>query len=189
MSKKLEELKKRISYFRSRRLASKIVKRPAIPQSLEELQTHILHSHLSIEKLMEEMIRVKIWAIAFDEKNPKPSMRVMSALMLVVDNLPYRRKNEVLQKLESLFKPLRGRINSLDKLRNKFTHTELSELLGEYNDTTTKGAQNIVKEYEFVEELMNGFLEIGRKVEDYTIYANFLRTLIEEAKKKSSASS
>ena len=159
---------------------------PSIPKTLEELQTYILHSHLEVEKLMEEMIRVKVWAKCFDKNNPLPSLGILTDLRLIVDGLPYRRKNEILCKLEPLFKPVSKSLNRVDGLRNKFAHTELSKLLTEYNADTLKGAQNIVNEYELIDGLIDEMVKIAQKVVDYTAYAGFMQEVINDTKDKSS---
>lgn len=179
----LKKLKQEIAHFQSLRLARKILVKPSIPRSLEELQTYILHSHLEVEKLMAEMIRVKIWAIVYTKENPQPSLRILAALMQLVDYVPYRRKNEILCKLETLFKPLSSRINTADKIRNIFAHTELSELLDEYDEGTVKGARKILDGYKFFYDLINEMVNTAKQVGEYDMYIDFIRGLISLVKK------
>lgn len=182
--KKLEKLTEKIRQFEKKSSLIKTILRPSIPPELEELQKHIINSHIEIEKLMSEMIRVKLWARVYDKSNPLPSIRLLGGIYQVVEYLPYKEKNRVLISLEPLFKPLKNRIKRMNEIRNEFAHTELRDLVKEYNLKDKNGAQKILYKYEFVEKLKDDIVNTGLKVKDYHTYAEFIKIIKGGAKKR-----
>lgn len=182
-----EELKKmvgQITLFQTKSLIKKSLIRPKVPSELEELQNDIINFFIEIEKLISDMIRVKLWAKVYDENNPLPSMRLLAAVYQIVEYLPYREKKRILVSLEHSFNHLRNRIMDMYKLRNEFAHLELRVLLKKYNTEDKNGAQNIIRKYKFMEKLLNDIVDTGLKVKDYSTYSNYMSKKINEARKQ-----
>lgn len=182
-NKKLTEIIEKIRNFEQKSILNKILIRPPIPKQLEELQKYIINSHIEVGKLMSEMIRVKLWASVYEKNNPIPSIRLLAGIRQVVEYLPYKDKTRILCLLESSFKPLKRRIMRINEIRNTFAHTELKELIKEYNVDNVSGAQKILDKYEFFEKLKEDLVEIGLKVKDYQDYAGFIQEFKESKKK------
>ncbi|MCX5636121.1 MAG: hypothetical protein NTX52_00305 [Planctomycetota bacterium] len=176
-STKLIKLKEEIGNFQKRRRLIKIVVKPEIPGYLEELQLHVLHSHVNIEKLMAEMIRVKVWATVYRKFSSVETLRLLTFLYPLVEWVPYKKKNEALVRYEPSFKATKGRVNRLEEIRNEFAHTEPAELLEKYNQDNEIGAQNILEVYKFIDELENDILKTGESVKDYELYIKFIDEL------------
>src|SRR3989344_6157910 len=130
---KLLYLVKKISDFEKKSVLKRIIIRPPIPKQLEELQKYIINSQIEVDKLMAEMIRVKLWARVYDDRNPLPSIRLLGGIYQVVEYLPYREKIKILCSLEPSFNPVKNRIRKMYEIRNLFAHTDLKELIRDYN--------------------------------------------------------